>query len=98
MISRRLLYTKIGTESFYILTVKNLVDKTIETYDDNINFGEFENNSYPVVKQYLDNADVVQHTQHGKISGINGNCDFNFANPQLIKTIKQNCYAKPKRN
>ena len=69
-----------------------------ETYDDNINFSEFENNSYPVVKQYLDNADVVQHTQHGKISGINGNCDFNFADPQLIKTIKQNGYAKPKRN
>ena len=69
-----------------------------ETYNDNINFSEFENDSYPVVKQYLNNADVVQHTQYGHVNGVNGNCDFNFANPKLLKTIKQNGYAKIKGN
>lgn len=69
-----------------------------KTYDDNIAFTEFKKDSYPVVEEILSNADVVQHTQYGTIPGINGKCDFNFANPQLIKTIKQNGYAKTKGN
>ena len=69
-----------------------------KTYDDNIAFTEFKKDSYPVVEEILSNADVVQHTQRGTIPGINGKCDFNFANPQLVKTIKQNGYAKTKGN
>lgn len=66
-------------------------------YNDEVDFDTFEITENSEITSPIGGVHMYQYTQNGKIKGINGNVDINYASSLLEETIAKNGFAKVKK-
>lgn len=69
-----------------------------QTYNTEVGFPEFKEESYTVVTMPSSNIALYQYCQKGKVAGISGDVDLNYGDAGLAKVIEEKGFSKVKKN
>lgn len=68
-----------------------------KTYNQQVDFTSFKEENFPILYTPNNNVAIYQYSECGKVAGINGNVDIDYATNILEKVIEENGYSKVKK-